>query len=144
MPLVAGADARVLSSAARAVSSGSVATNATRMPLEPITNVCDSRRSPSTVATAETEVPLRNPDTVARPVASVFTTRFAPSMVNSTGWFGTSLSNPPRMTRTVTVPTGTSVAGSGCPDISLGLGICTWAERPATASITITKYRPRP
>jgi len=105
------------------------AINATRTP--PFTgasNCCDVSVSPSTVAVACTLVPGVMPENWARPCASVLTVRLSwPTwpIVSVTSCPATLLPIRSRTTRTVTVRSGNSGAGSGVPAIALGSGIST-------------------
>jgi hypothetical protein len=81
-------------------------------------------RSPSTVTDAFTRPPTGRSLNVARPEASVVAVFGAPPTVSSTVWPGSALVSCPRITRTVTVPAGTSFTGSGMPEICFGSGIC--------------------
>jgi hypothetical protein len=89
-------------------------------------NSRDSIDWPSTFVIACTDVPGASPVKVARPLSSVVACHVWPPPWSSTGWFARLFDMSPRTTRTETVPVGTSLVGSGTPDICDTSGI--WAK----------------
>src|SRR3984957_3716388 len=110
----------------------SVATRSRRMPpWAGAGNASDSRRSPSTTATAFRVSPGGRLPNSALPAWSVFAVRTSDPTWSSTGKSWMLFDIAPRMRRTDTVPFGRSVTGRGMPDICLGSGIANWARSGA-------------
>ena len=97
--------------------------------------VCVSRCSPSTVTSAWNSSPGAIPSKIARPSASVFSVRLRRSppaflMMALTSAPATALAGIWRATRTLTVPAGMPLSGSGRPRSRAG-----WACPAAPAAI---------
>jgi len=118
------------------------AISATRTPpFSGTENACEVSVSPSTVVVACTEVPAASPSNCARPCSSVVALREAEPTLSVTAWPAMLLPIRSRTTRTVTVRSGSSGAGSGVPAIADGSGMLTWAYAGTAIKKTISQLR---
>ncbi len=121
------------------------ATSATRTPpFAGTVNGCDRSVSPSMLVSAVTWLPTATLVNSARPCASVTAVTLPSGVVRPTSWLGTLFPMRSRTTRTVTVPSGSSVAGSGTPDICRASGIATCAITTAPRASVRTNTAARP
>jgi hypothetical protein len=88
-------------------------------------NSCEVSVSPSTVVVACTDAPALKPSNCARPCASVFPVRVSAPTFSVTVCPAMLFPIRSRTTRTVTVRSGNSGAGSGVPAIADGSGMLT-------------------
>ena len=105
-----------------------------RRPSAGTANSCEVSVSPSTMVVACTAVPAASPSNCARPCSSVLAVRVSAPTLSVTAWPAMLLPIRSRTTRTVTVRSGSSGAGSGVPAIADGSGMLTCALAPLARS----------